>query len=58
MAQSIPPSVTIWQAAAPESSLKFTLVGAAILIPIIIAYTFLSYWVFRDKVRIGDQGYH
>ena len=54
----IPPSVTIWQAAAPESSLKFTLVGAAILIPIIIAYTFLSYWVFRDKVRIGDQGYH
>ncbi|MCH4243039.1 cytochrome d ubiquinol oxidase subunit II [Acinetobacter gerneri] len=54
----IPPSVTIWQAAAPESSLKFTLVGAVILIPIIIAYTFLSYWVFRDKVRIGDEGYH
>lgn len=54
----IPPSVSIWQAAAPVSSLKFTLVGAAILIPIIIAYTFLSYWVFRDKVRIGDEGYH
>ena len=36
----IPPSVTSWQAAAPESSLKFTLVGAVILIPIIIAYTF------------------
>ncbi len=54
----IPPSVSIWQAAAPESSLKFTLVGAVILIPIIIAYTFLSYWVFRDKVRIGDKGYH
>ncbi|EKU57285.1 MULTISPECIES: cytochrome d ubiquinol oxidase subunit II [Acinetobacter] len=54
----IPPSVSIWQAAAPESSLKFTLVGAVILIPIIIAYTFLSYWVFRDKVRVGDDGYH
>ena len=54
----IPPSVSIWQAAAPESSLKFTLVGAVILIPIIIVYTFLSYWVFRDKVRIGDDGYH
>lgn len=54
----IPPSMSIWQAAAPESSLKFTLVGAVILIPIIIAYTFLSYWVFRDKVRIGDEGYH
>ena len=54
----IPPSVSIWQAAAPESSLKFTLVGAVILIPVIIAYTFFSYWVFRDKVRIGDEGYH
>lgn len=54
----IPPSMSIWQAAAPESSLEFTLVGAVILIPIIIAYTFLSYWVFRDKVRIGDEGYH
>lgn len=54
----IPPSVSIWQAAAPESSMKFTLVGAVILIPIILAYTFLSYWVFRDKVRIGEEGYH
>ncbi|MHA3084211.1 cytochrome d ubiquinol oxidase subunit II [Acinetobacter sp. ANC 5383] len=54
----IPPSVSIWQAAAPESSMKFALVGAVILIPIILAYTFLSYWVFRDKVRIGDEGYH
>lgn len=54
----IPPSVSIWQAAAPESSMKFALVGAIILIPIILTYTFLSYWVFRDKVRIGDEGYH
>lgn len=54
----IPPSISIWQAAAPESSLKFALVGAVILIPIILVYTFLSYWVFRDKVRIGDEGYH
>ncbi|EPF74267.1 cytochrome d ubiquinol oxidase subunit II [Acinetobacter rudis] len=54
----IPPSVTIWQAASPESSLKFTLVGAVIFIPIIIAYTIMGYWVFRDKVRVGDSGYH
>lgn len=54
----IPPSVSLWQAAAPISSLKFTLVGAVILIPIIIAYSILAYWVFRDKVRIGDEGYH
>ncbi|TCM66430.1 cytochrome bd-I ubiquinol oxidase subunit 2 apoprotein [Acinetobacter calcoaceticus] len=54
----IPPSITIWQAASPESSQLFTLIGALILIPIILMYTGLSYWVFRDKVRIGDEGYH
>ncbi|SSQ43676.1 ubiquinol oxidase subunit II, cyanide insensitive [Acinetobacter baumannii] len=54
----IPPSVTIWQAAAPHSSQMFALVGALILIPIIITYTVVSYWVFRDKVRVGDEGYH
>jgi cytochrome d ubiquinol oxidase subunit II len=39
-------------------SQMFALVGALILIPIIIAYTIVSYWVFRDKVRVGDEGYH
>ncbi len=54
----IPPSITIWEAASPQSSQLFTLIGALILIPIILMYTGLSYWVFRDKVRIGDEGYH
>ena len=54
----IPPSITIWEAAAPESSQLFALNGALILIPIILIYTGLSYWVFRDKVRIGEEGYH
>ena len=54
----IPPSITIWEAAAPESSQLFALIGALILIPIILIYTGVSYWVFRDKVRIGDEGYH
>ncbi|NNG80639.1 cytochrome d ubiquinol oxidase subunit II [Acinetobacter sp. ANC 5378] len=54
----IPPSVTIWDAAAPQSSQLFALIGALLLIPIILIYTGLSYWVFRDKVRIGDKGYH
>jgi cytochrome d ubiquinol oxidase subunit II len=53
----IPPSVTIWDAAAPESSLRFLLVGAAVLVPMILAYTAYSYWVFRGKVRPGDT-YH
>jgi len=53
----VPPSVTINEAAAPDSSLLFLLVGAAVLIPMILAYTAYSYWVFRGKVRPGD-GYH
>ena len=52
----IPGRVTIWQAAAPYSSQLFMLVGAAVLIPLILAYTAWSYWVFRGKV--GDDGYH
>ena len=53
----VPPSITIWSAAAPDSSLKFLLVGAAVLIPLILAYTAWSYWVFRGKVD-PSAGYH
>lgn len=52
----IPGRVTIWDAAAPRQSQLFMLVGAAVLIPIILAYTAWSYWVFRGKV--GEEGYH
>jgi cytochrome d ubiquinol oxidase subunit II len=53
----IPPSLTIWQAAAPDSSLLFTLVGALVLLPIILGYTAYAYWVFKGKVKAGE-GYH
>jgi cytochrome bd ubiquinol oxidase subunit II len=53
----VPTSVTIWSAAAPESSLRFLLVGAGILIPLILAYTAWSYWVFRGKTD-PSSGYH
>ncbi len=53
----VPPSMTIWQAAAPEESLGFALVGALVLVPIVLAYTGYAYWVFRGKVRAGE-GYH
>jgi cytochrome d ubiquinol oxidase subunit II len=46
----LPPSITIWDAAAPDASLAFLLVGAAVLIPLILAYTGWAYWVFRGKV--------
>ena len=54
----IPPSVTLWEAAAPASSQRFALYGVAIILPIILAYTALGYWVFRGKVRASDGGYH
>lgn len=54
----IPPSVTLWEAAAPASSQLFTLIGALVLIPIILAYTALGYWVFRGKVHADSGGYH
>ncbi|MFB2777982.1 cytochrome d ubiquinol oxidase subunit II [Shewanella mangrovisoli] len=53
----IPPTISLWQAAAPESSLGFMLIGALMIIPLILAYTFWSYYVFRGKVT-KDAGYH
>ncbi|MFN7103762.1 MAG: cytochrome d ubiquinol oxidase subunit II [Pseudorhizobium sp.] len=53
----VPPSVTIWDAAAPDSSLAFLLVGAVVLVPMILGYTAYAYWVFRGKVD-PEEGYH
>jgi cytochrome d ubiquinol oxidase subunit II len=53
----VPNSVTIWEAAAPDNSLSFLLVGGVVLIPIILAYTAYAYWVFRGKVNAAG-GYH
>ena len=53
----VPQSITIWQAASPRDSQLFLLVGVSFLIPLILAYTGWSYWVFRGKVKAGS-GYH
>jgi cytochrome d ubiquinol oxidase subunit II len=53
----VPQSITIWQAASPENSQIFMLLGVAVLIPLILGYTAWAYWVFRGKVRAGS-GYH
>ena len=52
----VPPGLTIWDAAAPERSQVFMLVGVAITMPLILGYTAWAYWVFRGKV--ADEGYH
>jgi cytochrome d ubiquinol oxidase subunit II len=46
----IPHVLTIWQMAAPEGSLLFMLFGALLLLPVLLAYTSYSYYVFRGKV--------
>jgi len=53
----VPPSITVWEAAAVPESQIFTLVGVLIMLPIILAYTAFVYWTFRGKVREGE-GYH
>lgn len=53
----VPPSLTIWDAAAPDESLAFLLVGALVLVPMILTYTAYAYWVFRGKVD-PEEGYH
>ncbi|MGX7952091.1 cytochrome d ubiquinol oxidase subunit II [Tsuneonella sp. HG249] len=52
----VPADITIWDAAAPHRSQAFMLVGVAITLPLILAYTGWAYWVFRGKV--GAEGYH
>lgn len=53
----IPPDVSIREAAGPPQSLGFALVGALLIMPFVLMYTAVAYWVFRGKVR-PDEGYH
>jgi cytochrome bd ubiquinol oxidase subunit II len=53
----VPPGLSIFEAAAPPASQGFLLVGASVLVPIILAYTGYSWYVFRGKVG-ADTHYH
>jgi len=45
--------LTLWDAAAHETALRFLFVGAALVLPFIAGYTVYSYRIFRGKVRAG-----
>jgi cytochrome d ubiquinol oxidase subunit II len=45
----VPFRISIWDAAASNTSQVFLLVGAAIVTPVVIAYSGFAYWVFRGK---------
>lgn len=51
----VPRHITYIQAAAPQSSLLFMLIGACIMLPPLLYYTYFSYKIFSGKVteKIG-----
>jgi len=53
----VPPSISIWDAAAAPDTQLFILVGTLIILPVVLGYTVYVYRVFRGKVRVGE-GYH
>jgi cytochrome d ubiquinol oxidase subunit II len=54
----VPPSLTIWQAAAAPQSQTFILVGTVVLLPLVLAYTAYVYWLFRGKIGPGETYHH
>jgi len=50
-------SLTIYNAASSQKTLSIMLVIAMIGMPIVFAYTFCIYWVFRGKVKIDEMSY-
>ena len=53
----VPPSMTVWQAAAAPASQIFVLLGTLVLLPMILGYIAFVYWLFRGKVAEGES-YH
>lgn len=45
----VPEAITIYEAASAPESLAIILVGTMIVLPTILAYSILSYWIFRGK---------
>jgi len=45
--------LTVRDAAADDSALRFPVVGVAIVLPFILGYTIYSYLLFRGKVEHG-----
>ena len=53
----VPPSITFQEAAAQHETLRFTLIGVIIILPVVLGYTLYSYFVFRGKVD-QEKYYH
>jgi cytochrome d ubiquinol oxidase subunit II len=53
----VPPALTVWDTAAAPASQIFMLFGTLLLLPFVLGYVVLVYWLFRGKVREGES-YH
>jgi cytochrome d ubiquinol oxidase subunit II len=53
----IPFVITVDEAAAPPSSLAFMFWGGAVVFPLMLLYTVISYAVFRGRVRSASANY-
>ena len=53
----VPSSVTIWEGVARHNRRRFLVVGASVLLPVILGYTFDAYWAFHGTVAM-DCGCH
>ena len=47
----IPYSITVSNAAAPAQSLEFMFYAGVVVLPVIIIYSAVVYWIFRGKLR-------
>jgi cytochrome d ubiquinol oxidase subunit II len=45
----VPFRISLWEASASRLSQVFLLTGAVLVTPVILAYSFFAYWVFRGK---------
>ena len=53
----VPPALTVWETAAAPASQIFMLFGTLLLLPFVLGYVVMVYWLFRGKVRPGES-YH
>ncbi|MFB6455555.1 cytochrome d ubiquinol oxidase subunit II [Chitinophaga sp. Hz27] len=50
-------SISIYQAASSNKSLKIMLLIAAIGTPLVLSYTVFVFWTFRGKVKLNEMSY-
>lgn len=50
-------SLTIWNSASSQQTLQILLLIAVIGIPLVLAYTFAIYWIFKGKVKLDSSSY-